>query len=59
MERYPEMKMIQGKVRGGADFCATVTPKEMLGSENVSDKISWTKSDNALAEQQKRDTGIG
>ena len=30
----------------------------MLAAENVTERISWTKSDSALAEQQKLDAGI-
>ena len=30
----------------------------MLGAESVAERISWTKSDSALAEQQKLDPGI-
>ena len=31
----------------------------MLVAESVTERISWTKSDSALAEQQKIDPGIG
>ena len=30
----------------------------MLAAENVTERIAWTKSDSALAEQQKLDPGI-
>ena len=57
MERYPETKMTQRNERSAADFCATVAPEEKLAAENVTERISWTKSDSALAEQQKLDPG--
>ena len=58
MERYPEVKNTQRNEGSAADFCATVTPVEMLAAEYVTERISWTKSDSALAEQQKLDPGI-
>ena len=58
MERYPEVNMTQRHEGSAADFCANVTPEEMLGAESVTERISWTKSDSALAEQQKLDPGI-
>ena len=58
MERYPEVRMMQRNEGSPADFCAKVTPEEMLAAENVTERISWTKSDSALAEQQKLDPGI-
>ena len=58
MERYPEVNMSQRHEGSAADFCATVTPEEMLAAESVTERISWTKSDSALAEQQKLDPGI-
>ena len=58
MEQYPEVNMTQRHEGSAADFCATVTPEEMLAAESVADRISWTKSDSALAEQQKLDPGI-
>ena len=58
MERYPEVKMTQRNEGSAADFSATVTPEEMLAAESVTERISWTKSDSALAEQQKLDPGI-
>ena len=58
MERYPEVRTTQRIEGSAADFCANVTPEEMLAAENVTERISWTKSDSALAEQQKLDPGI-
>ena len=58
MERYPEVNMTQRHEGSAADFCATVTPEEMLAAESVTERISWTKSDSALAERQKLDPGI-
>ena len=58
MERHPEDKMTQRFERSAADFCAAVTPEEMLAAGSVTEQISWTKSDSALAEQQKLDSGI-
>ena len=58
MERYPEVKMTQRNGGSAADFCATATPEEMRAAESVTERISWTKSDSALAEQQKLDQGI-
>ena len=58
MEQYPEVNMTQRHERSAADFCATVTPEEMLAAESVTERISWTKSDSALAEQQNLDPGI-
>ena len=58
MERYPEVKMTQRNIGSAADFCATATPEEMLATESVTERISWTKSDSALAEQQNLDQGI-
>ena len=58
MERYPEVNMTQRHEGSAADFCATVTPEELLAAENVTERISWTKSDSALAEQQKLDPSI-
>ena len=59
MERYPENKKMQKNEGSAADFCATVTPEQMLAAENVTKRISWTKSDSALPEQQNLDPGIG
>ena len=58
MESNSEIKINQRHKRSEADFCATVKPEEMLASENVTERISWTKSDSALAEQQNLDPGI-
>ena len=58
MEQYPEVNMTQRHEGSAADFCATVTPEEMLAAESVTERISWTKSDSALAEQQNLDPGI-
>ena len=58
MERYPEVNMTQRIEGSAADFCATVTPEERLAAENVTERISWTKSDSALAGQQKVDPDI-
>ena len=58
MERHAEVNMTQRNEGSAADFCATVTPEEMLAAENVTEQISWTESDSALAEQQKIDPGI-
>ena len=58
MERYPEVKITRRNGGSAADFCATATPEEMLATESVTERISWTKSDSALAEQQKLDPGI-
>ena len=58
MDWYPEVKLNQRHGGSATDFCATVTPEEMLVAENVTERISWTKSDSALAEQQKLDPAI-
>ena len=58
MEQYPEVNMTQTHEGSAADFCATVTTVEMLAAESVTERFSWTKSDSALAEQQKLDPGI-
>ena len=58
MERYPEVNMTQRNEGIAADFYATVTPEQLLVAENVTERISWTKLDSALAEQQKLDPGI-
>ena len=58
MERYPEVNMTQRLEGSAADFCATITPEERLAVESVTERISWTKSDSALAEQKKLDPGI-
>ena len=59
MEHYPEVQLTQGSERSAADFCDSVTLEEMHAAENVTERISWTKSDSTLAEQQKLDPGIG
>ena len=50
MERYPEIRMIQRNEGGAADFRAAVTPEEKLASGNVSERISWVKSDSILTQ---------
>ena len=43
MERYPEVNMTQRHEGSAADFCAAVTPEEMLATESVTERISLTK----------------
>ena len=40
IESYPAVNLTQRREGSTADFCATVTPDEMLAAENVTERIS-------------------
>ena len=40
------------------NYCAVVTPEEMVLTKSVKEQISWTRSDSELAKRQRSDSAI-
>ena len=55
---YPIPSHSQGNTSREPNHCAVVTPEEMLMTEAVKERISWTRSDSELEKRQRADSAI-
>ena len=57
-EFYPIPSNSRENISSEPIHCAVLTPEEMLMTEGVKERISWTRSDSELAKRQRADSAI-